>query len=325
MLMSSARLVQEQRLELEYLRDLIGWRLKLADQEPSEWNRDDPFYWRTLRNRGSVPVDGLERLSGLFDKGEYEKAEALAKLLTDCWDNYAEGYNYLGLIALERGELDIALTWFEKAMAVGRTLFPKHIAKDSYWSDHSTRPYIRSLVSLAQTHNRIGDFAAALHYCEKLDKECHQDDTAANVRTPIYINSGAFHQAVDSAKSVHRIYPQENLPLAFAYHEIGEKQEARVHFLAGGSPSECSRAVPADRRPVQDTRKGHRPAGQRRRIARQRRHRENAGAVGFERSAAISRCRGIGESSYEAPRIISFYTIGGPVSAARRDHSRGCG
>ncbi len=232
-LMSSARLVQEQRLELEYLRDLIDWRLKLFAQEPTKWNRDDPFYWRTLMNRRGVPFDGLERLSGLFEKREYDKAEALAKLLTECWDNYAEGYNYLGLIALERGELDIALTRFEKAMAVGRTLFPKRISKDSYWSDLSTRPYIRSLISLAQTHNRIGDFAAALRYCEKLDKECHQGFTAAVVRTPIYMNDGAFYRAVDSAKSVCQDYPHENLPLAFAYYEIGAKREARVHFLAG--------------------------------------------------------------------------------------------
>ncbi|MCP4604140.1 MAG: tetratricopeptide repeat protein [Proteobacteria bacterium] len=232
-LISSARLLQEQRLELEYLRGLIDWRLKLADQKPSEWNRDDPFYWRTLMNRRSVPPEGMEQLSERFNKREYDKAGALAKLLTECWDNYAEGYNYIGLIALDRDELDIALTQFEKAMEVGRTLFPKRIGKDSYWSDHSTRPYIRSLVYLAQTHNRLGDFEEALTYCVKLDKECHQDVTAAMERIPIYMNSGAFHHAVDSAKFVHMIYPHENLPLAFALHEIGDEYEARVHFLAG--------------------------------------------------------------------------------------------
>ena len=233
MLLSSARLLQEQRFELEYLRDLIDQRLRLAEQEQSKWNRDDPFYWRTLMNRSEVPIDGLERLSSIFGKQDYDKAEALAKLLTECWDNYAEGYNYLGLISLEKGDLDIALAWFEKAMEVGRTLFPKRICKDSYWSDHSTRPYIRSLIYLAQTHNRIGDFTAALRYCEKMDKECHQDITAATERIPIYLNSGAFHMAVDSAMYVHRIYPQENLPLAFALYEIDAEHEALVHFLAG--------------------------------------------------------------------------------------------
>jgi tetratricopeptide (TPR) repeat protein len=233
MLFSSARLLQEQRIELEYLRDLIDWRLELAVQEPSEWNRDDPFHWRTLMNRRDVPVDGLEHLSDFFNKQEYDKAEALAKLLTECWKNYAEGYNYLGLIALDRDELDTALTWFEKALEEGRKLFPKHIPKKNYWSDHSTRPYIRSLIYLAQTHNRMGNIKAALHLCNKLEKEYHQDITAATERITICMNSGEYNHAVQQAEYVLGIYPQENLPLAFAYYERGNEHKARVHFVAG--------------------------------------------------------------------------------------------
>lgn len=232
-LMSAARVLQEQRFELEYVRDLIDWRIKLADQKPSEWNADSPFYWKTLMNRSEVPIEGREQLDDLFLKGEYEKAKPLARLLIDCWDNFAEGYNYLGLIAMDNDELVAAQEWFTKGMRVGRTLFPNRIRKDRYWSDHATRPYIRAIVYLAQAHNRLGEFEQALRLCEKLEQECTQDITAATERIPIYLNQGAFEQVVQSAQYVHLIYPQENLPLALALFEIGALTEARVHFLCG--------------------------------------------------------------------------------------------
>jgi hypothetical protein len=43
-LMPSAQLIREHRHELEYLVDLIQWRLKLREQKPNEWNEDNPFY-----------------------------------------------------------------------------------------------------------------------------------------------------------------------------------------------------------------------------------------------------------------------------------------
>jgi hypothetical protein len=232
-LISSARLMQEQRRDLEYVRDLISRRLECSNQEESEWNKDDPFYWSTLMNRRDVPPEGREELSTLYERLEYEKAEALAQLLIDCWSNYAEGHNYLGLIAMDRGELNTAREQFERAMDVGRTLFPRRIRKNIYWSDHSTRPYIRAIIYSAQTCNRMGEFSTALSLCERLDHECHQDITAATERIPIYLNSRSWELAAKAARYVHKIFPQENLPLAFALHELGEEHAARVHFLSG--------------------------------------------------------------------------------------------
>ncbi len=233
LLMSSAQVLQDHRVELEYLREMIDWRLKLADQEPNEWNQDDPFYWKSLLNRKVVPGDVLEYMSMSFNNGEYDKVQTISKLLTECWDNFAEGYLSLGTIAYRRDELEEALAWFKKAMKVGRTLFPKRIRKERYWRDHSTRPYIRALVYLAQTYNCIGDFKAALGYCDKLEDECGQDITAASERVPVHMNSREFHLAVAAARYVHLIYPEENLPLAFAHYEMGSFRKARVHFLAG--------------------------------------------------------------------------------------------
>jgi hypothetical protein len=40
-----AHVIQQHRHELEYLADLIHWRLELREQKPTEWNADNPFYW----------------------------------------------------------------------------------------------------------------------------------------------------------------------------------------------------------------------------------------------------------------------------------------
>lgn len=232
-LITSAGLLQEQRVALEYIRELIDWRLQQADQKPTKWNQDNPFYWRTMAQRRDVPIEGVEELSDLYLRREYEKAEMLATLLTDCWSHYAEGYNYLGLIALNRNDRNTALSWFEKARQTGRSLFPRRIAKDRYWTDHDTRPYIRAHIYLAQTHNQLGNFETALKHCEELEKECHLDIFAALERTPIFLNMGDYLNAAKAARYVCGLYPQENLLLALALYEAGERSDARVHFLAG--------------------------------------------------------------------------------------------
>ena len=41
-----------------------------------------------------------------------EKAEAIFRLLIDCFGEYADGYNYLGLIAYQQRKLDQAVAHF---------------------------------------------------------------------------------------------------------------------------------------------------------------------------------------------------------------------
>jgi len=232
-LLTSARLIQDHQHELEWLRKLIDWRLKLREQEKHDFNQDNPFYWKTMMHRREVPPDAWEELSELYVRGEHDKAKALAGLLTEAWPNFAEGYSYLGLVARDRGELRDALAHFERALEVGRTLFPKRIRKDSYWSDHDTRPYIRALCYIAGTHNRLGDQGKALEFADRLEKECAQDITAADVRIPILLNAGLWEPAARAARYVHRLYPSVNLPLALALYETGDRRRAHVHFLSG--------------------------------------------------------------------------------------------
>ena len=232
-LMSAAHLIQEHRHELEYLADLIHWRLKLRDQKESEWNADNAFYWRfTLQGR-DVPSDTEEHAAGLYERGEYERAEAVFRLLVDCFDDYAEGYNYLGLIALEKRNLDDALTLFQKTIELGRKLFPARVSKRRYWRDHATRPYVRGLRNSVLTLNEAGRFEEALALCDRLDDECGDDITAAWHRAVIYLNTRKWQQAAEVAQRLSGIYPEANLIAAFALYELGRVDQVLSSFLHG--------------------------------------------------------------------------------------------
>ena len=230
-LISSARLLQANRHELSYLRELIDWRLKLCEQEDTEFNQDNPFYWRMLSHRREVPTNEWEKLGTMFEQGRYSEAEALARLLIECWPNFAHGINYLGLIEMERGRFEAALVHFDEAIRIGRTLFPKRVRKSTYWTDHDTRPYIRAIIYKAQTLSRLERFDEALALCDRLNNECGQDVAAAVERCSILLNSGAWKAAIEAAMYVHHVFPEQNFPLAFALFENGDRREALVHFL----------------------------------------------------------------------------------------------
>jgi tetratricopeptide (TPR) repeat protein len=229
-LISASQLLEGHRYELEYLAELIQWRLKLRKQERNQWNTDNPFYWRFALRGSEVPPDTEEQAADLYEQGEYERAEAVFHLLIDCFDGYAEGYNYLGLIALERGKLEDATTHFRKVIEVGRKLFPKRIAKKSYWTNLSTRPYMRGLRNLTHTLNRAGRYDEALVLCDRLEQEC-DDITALSYRSTIYLNIGQSQKAADAAIRLVSIDPSESFKAAFALFELGRSEDAFAYFL----------------------------------------------------------------------------------------------
>ncbi len=232
-LASAAQLIQEHRHELEYLADLIHWRLKLREQEQNEWNVDNVFYWRFALHGCEVPPDAEEDAAGFYERGEYERGEAVFRLLIDCFDGYAEGYNYLGLIALQQNRLDEAIAHFEKTIELGRRLFPERIKKKDYWSDHSTRPYMRGLRNLTLTLNQAGRYDEALALCARLEQECGDDITVLSFHSAIYLNTGRWQLAADAALRLHRLYASESLTAGFALFELGRPAEAFAFFLHG--------------------------------------------------------------------------------------------
>jgi len=228
---SAAQVIQEHHHELEYLVDLIGWRLKLRDQAPSEWNADNPFYWRFVLQGRDVPPDTEEHAAGLYERGEYARAAAVFRLLIDCFDGYAEGYNYLGLIALAHRKLDEAIEYFGKTIELGRKRFPPRIAKKRYWSDHATRPYMRGLQNLALTLNEAGRFPEALAICDRLAKECGDEVAATWHRATVYLNTRQWDQAADAAQRTVGLAPAGGFLEAFACVELGQRDQALGAFL----------------------------------------------------------------------------------------------
>jgi tetratricopeptide (TPR) repeat protein len=231
-LMSSAHLIQEHRHELEYLADLIQWRLKLREQKESQWNTDNPFYWRFALQGREVPWDTEEHAAGFYERGEYEKAEPIFRLLVDCFDGYAEGYNYLGLIAFDQRKLDEAIGHFQKTIELGRKLFPARLAKKHYWTDHSTRPYMRGLRNLALTLTEAGRFDETLTICDRLENECGDDFSAASCRAAVYLNTSKWQQAADAAhQSGGDLDPSAGFIESFALFELGRLEDVLPAFL----------------------------------------------------------------------------------------------
>lgn len=231
---SSAKAIADNRHELEYLCGLIRWRLDHCDQKKSEWNVDNPFFWHFALRGREVPPDIEEEAAALFKNQEYEQAEAIFRMLIDAFDDYAEGHNYLGLIALEQERIDEAIIHFHKTVEVGRRLFPKRLARKHYWVDLATRPYIRGLRNLLLSLNRSGKYVEALEICEKLERECGDTNIAAWYRATIHLNTGCWESALENADGlIDRIFPDAGFLTGFALIEMGEMRRAVTFFLHG--------------------------------------------------------------------------------------------
>lgn len=228
---SAAHVIQEHHHELAYLADLIAWRLKLRDHPPSEWDADNPFYWRFALQGRDVPPHTEEHAADLYERGEYERAAAVFRLLVDCFDAYAEGYNYLGLIALAQRKLDEAIEHFRKTIELGRKRFPPRISKKRYWSDHATRPYMRGLQNLALTLNEAGRFPEALAICDRLADECGDEVAATWHRAAVYLNTRQWERAAGAAPRMLGLDPAGGFLAAFAYFELGQHDKALGAFL----------------------------------------------------------------------------------------------
>ena len=231
LLSSSQELIREHVHELEYAREMIDFRLNTLKHRPSTPDKDTPFYWRYSLQGQYLSGDEEEYIEEMWYKGEVDKAEALFQLMVKCFEEYAEGYNYLGRIALEREDLEAALEHFSDAMHAGQKLFPKKLAKKDYWRDIKTRPYMRSLYNLIVTLNRMGEFDEALDFTQILDVKCGDENTARHYRTRILLNKGLNQDAFDCAEKGHKENAGEGFIAALAALEIGQETDAIAYFL----------------------------------------------------------------------------------------------
>ena len=229
MLTSSRELIQEHTHELEYARELIDFRLKVLDTEPSEFDSDTPFYWRYMLQGRYLSGDEEECIEEMWRKGETEKAHTLFRLMTECFDDYAEGHNYLGLMALEEEDLEEALDCFRQTMQLGEKLFPKRLAKKHYWRDIKTRPFMRGLFNSTTTLIRMDRFAEALELAAVIEDQCGDRGMAQHYRAKIYINQGKWQAALDCA--IEGEGGGEGFLAAIAAHELGQNEDALVYCL----------------------------------------------------------------------------------------------
>jgi len=216
---------------LEVLRELIDWRLRVADERETEGFGDNQFCWHSSLQGSEVPPDAEEFVATYYEKQDYRHAEAGFRLLTECFDRYAEGYNYLGLIALDEERYHDAIKYFEQTITVGRTLFPRRISKKRFWSDPATRPYIRGLRNLTLTLNEYGRFEEALELCDRLEQECGDDITACWHRAAASLNLERWPEASSNARRILRIHPDAAFIAALASEALGERRAALTSFL----------------------------------------------------------------------------------------------
>jgi tetratricopeptide (TPR) repeat protein len=226
-------LISDQQHELEYLRDLISLRLKVSTQMAADPSKDNRFCWRYELQGLGVPVGIEEYAQSIYEGESRERSQAFFLLLVECFDDYADGFNCLGAIALEQGKVDEAIEQFNLAVNAGRKLFPKRVRKDSYWSNTDTRPYMRGLRNLALALNQAGQCDKALKVCSRMDQECGDTMIADSRRAAIYLNMGDWKAAAECALRVRETFASDSLVLGFALYELGSPLEALESFLHG--------------------------------------------------------------------------------------------
>jgi tetratricopeptide (TPR) repeat protein len=239
----ASKLLRAHRQKLLVLKDLIDQqlsvfrreskgKLRVVDNDDELPTRHaDEFHWRHQLKGTDMPMSVEEWASDLYDRCEYDKARPIFELLVSSFDNYAEGHNYLGLIALKQNRLEDAIGEFEKTIKIGRTLFPRTMAKNDYWSDLSTRPYVRGLTNLAISLQMAGRFEDALRVSDQLAKECGDDHSADVYRASIYLNLGDWHKAETLAIKHIGWSTEEGFIAGFALYESGDREKAVEMFL----------------------------------------------------------------------------------------------
>lgn len=224
-------LLEEQRGELEYLHELLGRRLTAPPQAEDEWTTDNEWYWRFATRSSEVPPEAEEHAASLYERQEYHRARAAFRVLTEAFPDYAEGHNYLGLIALDEQRTGEAIQHFLRTIELGRRLLPRRVARSAWWSDHRTRPYMRGLRNLALAQVEAKRYEEALATCDRLVAECDDSITAAAHRAAAFLDTGRWREALGAARYIHQISPGESIVAAFAAYELGRHGEARALFL----------------------------------------------------------------------------------------------
>ena len=170
----------ENRVGLEFLGELVAWGLELVDT--TEQAPRPPSWDRVPRDGGQPDADIAERVAALYEGREHDRLDGVLALLVEAFPRYADGHNYLGLVAFGRQDWTAAAGHFERAGEIGRTLFGKRVAKRDYWLDLDTRPWIRARHNLGLALAETGDARRALALADAIDREVGESGGADGIR-----------------------------------------------------------------------------------------------------------------------------------------------
>lgn len=229
----AALLLKENRVELEYLESLLRFRLDTCNQTGVNEDRHDSFHWLSRLSGKALPPDVEEELSDIYRAGDLDRADKLFRLAVECFPAYAEGHNYLGLIALGRDRFDEAITSFERTVELGRKLFPPRTPRSRYWKELETRPYVRGLRNLAFALTHAERWDDALAACDRLEEECGDRESALATRGVVWMNTGRFAEAAEASEAIQGLDGETSFHAAFAQYESGRPRAALASFLHG--------------------------------------------------------------------------------------------
>jgi tetratricopeptide (TPR) repeat protein len=230
-LLPANRLIQEHRGELQYITDLIAWRLKIGPQEAGDFNQDNPFYWRYALPGRRLPPDVFEHAIDLFQRGDLERAEVAFRLATECFPDDSIGWRYFGVIALKRGDVESAIRRLQKAIDLARRRLPKRLpsrraANHDDWRDHE-----RGLAGLVTALSRAGRHDEARETCERLRRDGADAPTVGYLLAFVHLQAGRWKLALDAAEPLRRIWPCMSFVAGFAAAELHEPDQARESLI----------------------------------------------------------------------------------------------
>lgn len=229
----SATLVKAHRYDLEYLKEIIDWRIRTCEQVESEWNQDSPFLWRHQIQGYEVPPDAVETVCRLYYEGNFDRAKAVCRLLTETFSGFSEGHLYLGLIAARSNDFDSAIQHATEAARIARSSIPAKWRPEEESMESGVRQYRSALTNLGLVLARAKRFTDALAVGDQIVKECNDDMAAATVRSVTYLNDGQFALAMKTALHVNQIWPTYSFIAALSAYEQGLGERALGWWIHG--------------------------------------------------------------------------------------------
>ncbi|CAF0970358.1 unnamed protein product [Adineta steineri] len=193
-----------------------------------------------IRKESSPDEEGWYKLgSVLWKMGQFDKAEEIYQVLLDQTnDNEQKAFVYvhLGLIKVDQGKCEEALTFYEKSVAIYRkTPFPNQLNLAASYNN------------IGEVHHNMGNYPKALSYYEK-DLEISKRSLPPNHPdfAISYNNIGEVHAKMGSYPKALSYYEkaleiqQQSLPsnhpdFAMSYNNIG-----LVHTQMGNYPKALS-------------------------------------------------------------------------------------